>query len=114
MIYCHSWEQIGDGGMLAVKMSKDWSARIGDPITLFHASQAPWVRPHPKPDTFVTDGPFLHWMKNGKLVMIWSSFVKGTATESGRRFRRAERWPDLGVMWKNHSWAVRARTVATG
>lgn len=44
MIYCHSWEQIGDGGMLAVKMSKDWSARIGDPITLFHASQAPWVK----------------------------------------------------------------------
>jgi GH43 family beta-xylosidase len=77
MIYCHEWEQVGDGGMLAVKMSKDWSARLGDPITLFHSSQAPWVRAYPKPDTYVTDGPFLHRMKNGKLVMIWSSFVKG-------------------------------------
>jgi beta-xylosidase len=77
MIYCHEWEQIRDGGMLAVKMSKDWATRLGEPITLFHASQAPWVRPYPKPDTYVTDGPFLHRMKNGKLVMIWSSFVKG-------------------------------------
>jgi GH43 family beta-xylosidase/lysophospholipase L1-like esterase len=77
MIYCHEWEQIRDGGMLAVKMSKDWTTRLGEPITLFHASQAPWVRPYPKPDTYVTDGPFLHRMKNGKLVMIWSSFVKG-------------------------------------
>jgi len=77
MIYCHEWQQIRDGGMLAVKMSKDWSTRLGEPITLFHASQAPWVRPHPKPDTYVTDGPFLHRMKNGKLLMIWSSFVKG-------------------------------------
>ncbi len=77
MIYCHEWDQIRDGGMLAVKLSKDWSARSGEPITLFSASQAPWVRAYPKADTYVTDGPFLHRMKNGKLVMIWSSFVKG-------------------------------------
>jgi len=77
MVYCHEWEQIKDGAYLAVKMKNDWSARVGEPITLFHASQAPWVRPHPRSDTFVTDGPFFHRMKNGKLVMIWSSFVKG-------------------------------------
>lgn len=49
--------------------------RIGEPLTLFHASQAPWVHPYPKADTYVTDGTFLHRMKNGTLVMIWSSFV---------------------------------------
>ena len=77
MIYCHEWTQIKDGGMLAVKMTKDWTTRIGEPITLFYASQAPWVRPVADKDKFVTDGPFLHRMKNGKLVLIWSSFVKG-------------------------------------
>jgi arabinan endo-1,5-alpha-L-arabinosidase len=79
MVYCHEWSQIKDGGMLALRMSKDWSSGIGEPITLFHASQAPWVRPFPKADTFVTDGPFLHRMKNGTLVMIWSSFGKAYA-----------------------------------
>jgi hypothetical protein len=58
-------------------MKNDWSARIGDPVLLFKASQGPWVRGHPRADTYVTDGPFFHRMKNGKLVMIWSSFVKG-------------------------------------
>jgi arabinan endo-1,5-alpha-L-arabinosidase len=77
MIYCHEWVQIKDGGMLAVRMKDDWTARIGEPITLFHASQGPWVRPVSNAVNFVTDGPFLHRMKNGTLVMIWSSFVKG-------------------------------------
>jgi alpha-L-rhamnosidase len=76
MVYCHEWCQIKDGGILAVKMKNDWSARIGEPVTLFHASQAPWVRAY-SPGNFVTDGPFLYRMKNGTLVMIWSSFVKG-------------------------------------
>jgi GH43 family beta-xylosidase len=75
MVYCHEWSQIKDGGVLALRMSKDWSRRIGEPLTLFHASQAPWVHPYPKDDTYVTDGTFLHRMKNGTLVMIWSSFV---------------------------------------
>jgi acetyl esterase/lipase len=75
MVYCHEWSQIKDGGVLALRMSKDWSRRIGDPLTLFHASQAPWVHPYPKGDTYVTDGTFLHRMKNGTLAMIWSSFV---------------------------------------
>jgi GH43 family beta-xylosidase len=75
MVYCHEWSQIKDGGVLANRMTKDWSSRIGEPVTLFHASQAPWVHPYPRHDTYVTDGTFLHRMKNGKLVMIWSSFV---------------------------------------
>ena len=75
MVYCHEWSQIKDGGVLALRMSKDWSRPIDEPLTLFHASQAPWVHPYPRSDTYVTDGTFLHRMKNGTLVMIWSSFV---------------------------------------
>lgn len=97
--------------MLAVKMTKDWTARIGEPITLFHASQAPWVRPVADHDKLVTDGPFLHRMKNGKLVLIWSSFVKGVAMASAKRFPTAERSPDLGAMSKNH-WLVAVAKMA--
>jgi acetyl esterase/lipase/GH43 family beta-xylosidase len=75
MVYAHGWNQIKDGAMLALRMSKDWSSRIGEPITLFHGSQGPWVHAYPKDDTYVNEGAFLHRMKNGTLVMIWSSFV---------------------------------------
>jgi arabinan endo-1,5-alpha-L-arabinosidase len=75
MVYAHGWNQIKDGAMLALRMSKDWSSRIGEPLTLFHGSQAPWVSPYPEADTYVNEGAFLHRMKNGTLVMIWSSFV---------------------------------------
>ena len=84
MVYAHEWAQIQDGTYLAVKMKNDWSARIGEPVLLFKASQGPWVRPHPRADTFVTDGPFFHRMKNGKLAMVWSSFVKGHGYGMGR------------------------------
>ena len=74
-LYAHGWNQIKDGAMLALRMSKNWSSRIGEPVALFHGSQAPWVQPYPEADTDVNEGPFLHRMKNGTLVMIWSSFV---------------------------------------
>jgi len=38
MMYCHEWVQIGDGAMLAVRMSDDWSRRTGEPIHLFNSS----------------------------------------------------------------------------
>jgi GH43 family beta-xylosidase len=75
IVYAHGWNQIKNGAMLGLRMSKDWSRRIGDPVTLFHGSQAPWAHPYPKADTYVNEGAFLHRMENGTLVMIWSSFV---------------------------------------
>ena len=60
-------------------MRPDWSARLGEPIELFRASQAPWVTPlanaNPAVTTnFVTDGPWLHRTARGRLLMLWSSF----------------------------------------
>ncbi|MCL4179232.1 MAG: family 43 glycosylhydrolase [Verrucomicrobia bacterium] len=79
LIYCHEWVQLGDGAMRAVRMRPDWSARLGEPIELFRASQAPWVNhlanPNPAVTTnFVTDGPWLHRTARGRLLMLWSSF----------------------------------------
>ena len=80
MVYCHEWAQVVDGGMLAVRMAPDWSRRIGDPITLFTATAAAWVRPFSSPHWvdgkpgYVTDGPAFHRLASGPLLMLWSSF----------------------------------------
>lgn len=74
MVYCHEWVQTVDGEMKAVKLKKDLSEPVGQPVRLFNASSAKWST---GPDTFVTDGCFLYRTKTGKLLMLWSSFMNG-------------------------------------
>ena len=75
MVYCHEWVQIKDGAIKAVRMSKDFSKRLGKPRTLFHASEASWPVAY-KDGNYVTDGPFLYRNENGTLLMLWSSIGK--------------------------------------
>ena len=76
LVYCHEWVQIGDGAMLAVRMSHDWSRRQGQPIHLFNASEGPWARPlGGRQGKYVTDGCFLHRTNDDRLLMIWASFT---------------------------------------
>jgi len=89
MVYCNEWSQITNGTVRAVQMNGDWTARRGESILLFKASDAPWVRAYSE-NRYVTDGPFLYRTREGKLLMIWSSFRKGggyavglTESESG-------------------------------
>ncbi|MFR6419834.1 MAG: hypothetical protein ACLUOK_19850 [Parabacteroides distasonis] len=51
MIYCHEWVQIADGSMELVRLTDDLSAPVGNSLTLFHASAAPWSTgsTHPAP-----------------------------------------------------------------
>ena len=78
MIFCHEWVQTTDGTMELVRLKKDLSDVAGEPVTLFRASDAPWVKNlkglGDKYHGYVTDGPFLYRTKTGKLLMIWSSF----------------------------------------
>jgi GH43 family beta-xylosidase len=83
MIFCHEWVQITDGTIELVRLKKDLSAAIGNPVTLFRATDAVWVKSLGETGTsyqnklrhgYVTDGPFLYRTKSGKLLMIWSSF----------------------------------------
>ena len=82
LIFSHEWIQIHNGAICALPLSKDLSKAVGDPITLFHAKDAPWSVPgvgdavSAKSDNYVTDGPFL-FRENGKLKMLWSSFAAG-------------------------------------
>jgi beta-xylosidase len=78
MVFCHEWVQVGDGEMCAIMLSDDLKTRTGEPVLLFRASEASWVTEiGKKPRGRVTDGPFLHQMRNGTLIMLWSSFGKG-------------------------------------
>lgn len=87
MIFCHEWLQVFDGQIAAIPLSEDLGEAIGDPVILFRASDAPWGD-HLVSRTgggFVTDGPFLHRMQDGTLIMLWSNFTHlGYATGYAR------------------------------
>lgn len=74
MVFCHEWLQTKDGEMCAIRLSDDLKHAVGEPRVLFTASQPHWAKSGG--DCFVTDGPFMHRTKGGKLIMIWSSFDK--------------------------------------
>lgn len=73
MVYCHEWVQISDGAVGYVQLKPDLSDIAGEPKNLFRGSQAPWVQISDTYGCYVTDGPFLHKGKSGKLYMIWTS-----------------------------------------
>ena len=78
MVFCHEWVQVHDGEMRAMLLSEDLSRALGDPVLLFHASDAPWsVSLSAGKGDFVTDGPFLHRAANGELLMLWSTLGQG-------------------------------------
>jgi hypothetical protein len=74
MVFCHEWVQITDGTVELVRLKDDLSSAVGEPVTLFKASDAKWVRSLPNREAYVTDGCFLYRTRAGKLLMIWSSF----------------------------------------
>jgi hypothetical protein len=82
MVFCHEWVQVGDGEICALPLSADLACAVGEPVVLFRASQAPWVKPVESKGRkgYVTDGPWLHRLPEGELIMLWSSFSAGGYT----------------------------------
>ncbi|MCL2035532.1 MAG: glycoside hydrolase family 43 protein [Oscillospiraceae bacterium] len=76
MVFCHEWQQVGDGKICMLRLTDDLKAAASCPELLFTASEAPWAKPlkNRAPGSYVTDGPFLHRTKDGTLLMLWSSF----------------------------------------
>jgi arabinan endo-1,5-alpha-L-arabinosidase len=98
IVFCHEWAQVHNGAMYALRLASDLKQAVGQPVFLFNAAEAPWVRPlnvsnnqevagaepgaigskgEDSPLLYVTDGPFLRRASGGSLLMLWSSF--GTA-----------------------------------
>ena len=73
-VFCHEWTQIKNGEICLGELNSDLCSLKEKPITLFRATDAPWVVSHTESkDDFVTDGPFIYKLKNGNLLMLWSS-----------------------------------------
>ncbi|SNX53418.1 glycoside hydrolase family 43 protein [Thermoanaerobacterium sp. RBIITD] len=86
IIFCHEWVQIYDGEICAAKLTGDLKSAASKPVTLFKASDAHWaksIKVVDGHDCFVTDGPFIYKSSNGKLLMIWSSFVENNTYAIG-------------------------------
>ncbi len=81
MVFCHEWVQITNGSMGYVRLKDDLSETVGEPTTLFYASEAPWSVMGKARGNNVTDGPWLYTGKTGKLYMIWASHGKGGYNE---------------------------------
>ena len=72
MVFCHEWVQIHDGTICALPLSEDLTHAVGEPVTLFAASQCPWVVPVVSGHDYVTDAPFAFLHKD-RLCLLWSS-----------------------------------------
>ncbi len=91
MVFCHEWIQLEDGQIVFEPLKDDLSARAGEPVTLFSASESGWAQRVQSGDrtAVVTDGPYLVREEDG-LWMFWSSFHNGAyavgmaVSESGR------------------------------
>lgn len=74
LVFVHEWTCTDDGigRMDAAKLSDDLTHLISEPVELFRADSSPWTSHR------VTDGCFLHELKDGKLIMLWSNFKEGS------------------------------------
>lgn len=80
IVFCREWVQVTDGEIHAMKLTKDLTAADGEPILLFKASQPEWAEKNK--DNYVTDGPFMYRTKEGRLLMIWSTFTEKGYTQA--------------------------------
>lgn len=96
MIFSHSFEDVPDGDMCIVQLSKDLSEAISEPVKLFSAKDTSWAHPIPfahefnmTGDVYFTDGPCVVKLPTGALLVVWSSWgtcgytVGMTFSESG-------------------------------
>lgn len=105
MVYAHEWIQLVDGNMEAIQMSPDLKSSVGQPFFLFKASDAPWLDDRHDavnaPQVYVTDGPELYRTRKGKLLMLWSSYDKGSYVEAlahSTSGRLAGPWRQDGIL----------------
>ena len=78
----------------------DLGEAIGDPVILFRASDGKWNAKGAKEGGYVTDGPFLHRLPGGKLIMLWSSFTEKGAYAVGYA---TSRFGDILGPWDQES-----------
>lgn len=98
LLFSHSLPDDLRGAYCVLPLADDLSHATGEPITLFHADEAPWSRPIPfakaefgiDGDVYFSDGPYAYRDGDGSLRMILSSWgtrgyaIGAALSESGR------------------------------
>ncbi len=78
MVFCHEWTQEYNGKIKARKLTKDLKESTGEIIEILDAKSIKWIRkfgdPRIEKDGYLTDAPFMYKTKNGRLIMLWSSY----------------------------------------
>ncbi len=90
LVFCHEHTQIIDGTVCYIKLSEDLSRADGEPHLLFSGSSPEWADEKEPQKHFITDGPFMYRTKNGALLMIWSTFIKGVYAQCAARSDNGE------------------------
>ena len=86
LVFPHEHTQIIDGTMCYIKLSDDLKHSVGEPVTMFRASDPDWVEQRDPKKHYITDGPFMFRTKADVLLMIWSTFINGKYAECVVRF----------------------------
>ncbi len=87
LVFCHEHTQISDGAMCYIRLSDDLTRSVGEPVTMFRASEPEWADKKTEPDQhFVTDGPFMYRTKTDTLIMMWSTFIEAKYAVCAVRF----------------------------
>lgn len=78
LVFCHEWEQVGDGTVCEMKLSKDLTKAVTKPRVLWSASDffGSVNAAHDERLSLVTDGPYLFRSKKGELYCTWSTIGK--------------------------------------
>ncbi len=71
-IFCHEHTQILNGTVCYVELSEDLTRAVSEPKELFDAGSF-LKRKATEQCHNVTDGPFMHRLATGELIMIWST-----------------------------------------
>lgn len=87
LVFPHEHTQIIDGAMCYIELSSDLKSCVGEPVTMFRASDPEWVKEKIESRHYITDGPFMFRTKDGVLLMIWSTFIDGKYAECVVRFK---------------------------
>lgn len=113
MIYCQEWIQTEDGLIKAVRLKEDLSESVGEPITLFKASDAEWAATNSNYEgkdikAVVTDGPWPYRSKNGTLMLLWSSWN----ADKNKRYTTSLAFSSNGKLSGN--WRQRKKPLISG
>ena len=81
IVFSHEHTQIIDGAVCFQQLSDDLKKAVGEPKTLFRASEPYYIEKKPDGEHYVTDGPFMFRTKSGTLLMIWLTFINGQYAE---------------------------------